>query len=172
MQGKAPLISSWVLRPRKKRGLDWLLQLRKSLKIVHYLICMASFSQCTQREPYNHESSSAQGRNFSDFRMFSSCALCDIMLAGGRSHNKGLRRLGLMRAENALPLGLHLTLKARQVLQKILNTWTLKSGIAHRPGGERGNCHVRTRDRRPLRFITESAYIWRATYVILSQPTY
>ncbi len=64
---------------------------------------LASFSQYTQREPYNHESSSAERRNFSDLRMFSSCALCDIMLAGGRSNNKGLPRLGLMRAENALP---------------------------------------------------------------------
>jgi hypothetical protein len=66
------------------------------LFLTFYVKALASFSQCTQREPYNHESSSAERRNFSDFRMFSSCALWDIMLAGGRSDDKRLPWLGLM----------------------------------------------------------------------------
>jgi len=94
---------------RSKRGLSWVLQLRKSLKasklfLILYVKHWLHF-QCTQREPYNHESSSAQRRSFLHFRLFSSCALCDIMLTGGRSNNKGLPRVGLMRAENGLPLG-------------------------------------------------------------------
>jgi hypothetical protein len=40
MQAKAPLTSSWVGGHTKKRGLGWVLQLRKSLKIVPYLLCV------------------------------------------------------------------------------------------------------------------------------------
>jgi hypothetical protein len=82
------------------------------------------FSQCTQRAPYNHESSSVERRNFFEkflfsaeelfiFRMFSSCALHTV-----KSSGEGILRIrghlssascGGPYSENGLPLGLSLT---------------------------------------------------------------